>query len=226
MRPGELVTICELIDELWPANPPESALANARMYVANLRRTFDCQTPGIVAVERRGPGYLLIADPSEIDYLAFRRFVISARDAERHTDAVTAANRYKDALALWQGPALADVPLGAQLTARRAALAEEYIAAVEELALVYLSLDRTPAVVTLMREQTAAHPLRERGWELLMTAQYRTGDVCGALATYRAARTALVDGLGIEPGPALRALQRSILGSRRAGMRCPVARGP
>jgi DNA-binding SARP family transcriptional activator len=73
------------------------------------------------------------------------------------------------------------------------------------------SIVRWLSAVELMRGHTVAHPLRERGWELLMTAQHQAGDVSGALATYRAARTTLVDGLGIEPGPTLHALQRSIL---------------
>ena len=55
------------------------------------------------------------------------------------------------------------------------------------------------------------HPLRERLCGQLMLALYRSGRQADALQAYRDARRELLDGLGLEPGPALRDLEGAIL---------------
>ena len=57
-----------------------------------------------------------------------------------------------------------------------------------------------------------------------MLALYRAGRQADALDAYRSAYEALVDGLGIEPSPELRALEAAILRQEVAGAGAPPRR--
>ena len=122
-----------------------------------------------------------------------------------------AAATLRQALELWRGPALADV------SHERFAAPE--IARLEDLRLACLS-DRVDADLACGRHAEVAgelealvhqHPLRERLRGQQMLALYRSGRQADALDAYRGAYSALVDGLGIEPSPELRALEAAIL---------------
>ncbi|HEU4421964.1 MAG TPA: AfsR/SARP family transcriptional regulator, partial [Pilimelia sp.] len=208
---GRVTALDDLVDELWPERPPASAVANVRGYAAALRRLFESVEPGGERLVRRGSGYLLRATPEELDLLAYAANVAEARDALRDGDAAAAAAGFDAALALWEGPMLAGLPRGPVLAARCAAVEDDRLTAVEQLAEARLSLAAPGDAAALLREHLSAHPLRERAVLLLMRALYRLGDVAGAMAVYDRARTALVDQLGIEPGTELRDLHRAML---------------
>src|SRR5262249_9078924 len=122
-----------------------------------------------------------------------------------------AAAILREAVALWRGPALADF--------QHEGWARDEIARSEELRLVAtclrveadLALGRHAEVVPELEALVREHPLRERLRELLILALYREGRQADALAAYHDARTTLVEDLGLEPGPALRELERAIL---------------
>ncbi|HEU4425402.1 MAG TPA: BTAD domain-containing putative transcriptional regulator, partial [Pilimelia sp.] len=137
--------------------------------------------------------------------------VAEARDALRDGDAAAAAAGFDAALTLWDGPMLAGLPRGPVLAARCAAVEDDRLTAVEQLAEARLSRAAPGDAAALLREHLSAHPLRERAVLLLMRALYRLGDVAGAMAVYDRARTALVEQLGIEPGTELRDLHRAML---------------
>ena len=208
---GRVVGIEELIDELWPADPPPSAVPNARTYAANLRRLFDATEATRGLIRKQGDGYLLRADRSGVDVHAFLDDCQGARELRASGEPAKAAALLAGALARWRGPMLAGATLGPVLAARGAALEEERLVATEELADIYLELGQPAEAARLMRDHTQMHPLRERAYGLLMRAQAAAGDVPGALSTYTAARRALGDELGIEPGPALRRLHQDLL---------------
>jgi DNA-binding SARP family transcriptional activator len=213
---GRLVPVADLVDELW-SDPPRSAVANVRTYAANLRRAFAASGLDRIRLDSVGPGYVLRVDPAEVDLLVFAREAADARALARPdaaaADLARAADHCAAALALWRGEPLADVVPGAALSARATALRAERAALVEDHAEIGLRLGRAGALVPALREHTLAHPLRERGWRLLMTALWEAGDPAEALSAYGRARAALVDQLGIEPGERLRALHRRILGA-------------
>ncbi|WP_422772530.1 AfsR/SARP family transcriptional regulator [Plantactinospora sp. WMMC1484] len=211
VRPGRLVTLEELIDELWPDAAPASAVANTRSYAARLRRAFDQVDAARGRLIRRGPGYELQVEPENIDLLAFEMECRKAVEAVGAGDFVGAEDLLRRAGERWRGPLAPGLPVGPLLAARRSAVLDERLRLVEQLAELYIGTDRTPAAIPLLRDHLQANPLRERGHALLIRALYEDGNVSGALDAFAAARSVLVEQLGIEPGDELQQLYKSVL---------------
>lgn len=211
LRAGEPVARDRLIDSLWGERPPPSAVTALHGYVSNLRKALE---PGreagstgtvLVTVE---PGYALMVEPEQLDAERFRRLASEGRAAG---DAQAAAELLRDALALWRGPALADLASEPAVAAAAARLDEERAAALEDRIDADLRLGRHAELVGELEAIVADSPLRERPRAQLMLALYRCGRQADALAAYRDARRTLVDEVGIEPGAALRELERHVL---------------
>jgi DNA-binding SARP family transcriptional activator/tetratricopeptide (TPR) repeat protein len=233
VQAGQVVSLDELVDEVWPDAPPASAVANVRSYAASIRRSLEAVEGRRDRLVRRGSGYQLSVAPDELDLLAFSAQAGEGRRALRSGDLAAAVAAFRSGLACWRGPVFAGLPLGPALTARVAVLEEERLALTEELADALLALDEPAEVARVLRQHVHSHPLRERAYGLLMKALCRLGDVAAALRTYADARSALVEQLGIEPGAELRRLHQSILDGEAgaveretavAGQRSPVVR--
>jgi DNA-binding SARP family transcriptional activator/tetratricopeptide (TPR) repeat protein len=203
---GEVIPVEELIDVIWPEEPPRSARASIQVMVTRVRQTLAGLAGG--SVERCGDGYRLLIAPSSTDVQQFRLLAQAARDAPSAVDAVAGFDK---ALALWRGPALANLPGSPRIDAIRAALAEEKLSAAQDRISALLDVGRereaTGEIVALM----AAHPLAERLAGLLMVALYRCGRQADALQVFRDLRMRLSDELAIEPGRELQALHQQIL---------------
>ena len=222
---NHLVSLDELVDELWPELPPTSAVANVRGYVGVLRRLFESVESGRGRIVRRGGGYVFHADPDDLDILAFQADSAAGREAARQGDLKTAATLLAAARERRHGAVAAGISRGPLLEARRVAVEEEWLAVTEHLAELHLALNEPDWTIALLREHVRAHPLRERAQALLMRALHRSGDVAGALAAYADARAALVDELGVEPGSELRELHHMVL-SRDVEARLPPPAAP
>ena len=209
-RAGTVITVEDLIDELWEGEPPASAVANVRQYANTLRRLLADQG-GAPVLDRLGQGYRLTVDPATFDLSRFRDLTTSGRDALAAGDADSAVTFFDEGLGLWRGRPAADVTAGGWLTGWRTALQEERWSAVEDRAEALLALGRAEHVSTQLRDLLSAEPMRERGHALLVRARYQAGDVAGALASVEAARRVLADELGVEPGPELAELQQAVL---------------
>ena len=209
LEAGRAVPVERLVDELWGERPPPSAAATVRGYVMRLRRLLGGD-PGSSLVTQ-GRGYELVVEDGDVDARVFAGLVASARHALTDGQPETAAARLSQGLALWRGPALADVPARPAVTAEAERLGQLRLAAVEDLLGVQLELGAHAEVVHQAQRLVAEHPLRERLWAQLMLAQYRCGRRAQALDAYLRARRVLVEELGLEPGPELRELQRVIL---------------
>ncbi len=207
---ANLVTPVErLIDAVWDEDPPATARAQIRICVSDLRRSF--RDAGIGAsIETRPSGYLLEIRGRALDVAEFERLVAVAKRQARSDDHAAAAASLRAAEDLWRGPALSGVP-GAAARAAATALDEARLAATEERLRFELELGRHQQVISELRELTGRLPLREGLQRALMLALYRAGRTAEALEVYQRARTALVEELGVEPGPALRELHRSML---------------
>ncbi|KKJ94097.1 transcriptional regulator [Micromonospora sp. HK10] len=227
---GRLVTVDQLVDELWPDDPPRSAIPNARTYAANLRRLLSKVPGGLIALVREQGGYRIRTDEARIDLHRLRAQCRQARQA-------AAAGNVRQAVALltgvidkWSGPLLAGLPLGPSLRAQAESVDRERQAVVEQLAHLHLDTGRADLAVALLQGPAAQHPVRESAQALLMRALIEKDDLSGALAVYEAARDALADQLGVAPGAELERLRRSAVrsrsASRRAGVEGPVEGGP
>ena len=159
----------------------------------------------------RPPGYLIRATAEELDSLQFTDLVLAGRDALTGGDSATAARVLQEALALWRGPALADLGDEEVVEAERTRLEEARLGAVELRMDALLRSGRHSEIVADLETLTSRYPLRQRFWSQRLLALYRCGRQADALRAYRALRTILVEQLGIEPGPALRELEAGIL---------------
>ena len=211
----QVVSTDRLIDVLWSSDPPRTAATSLHNLIGALRRAF-----GYSYVVTRQPGYVLDVRPEQTDVGRLERLVEEMKHAapERRAAAV------REALALWRGDPLAEFAYEA--------FAEPEIARLEELRCSLLEtriegdLERGEheALIGELEALVAQYPLRERLRGQLMLALYRSGRQAEALTAYRDARQALVEELGIEPGPALHRLHSEIL--RQEAALGPPSEGP
>ena len=206
MRRGEPVSSDRLIDELWGERAPASALKIVQGYVSNLRRVL-----GDGLLITRGRGYSLQVDPCQVDVDRFVSLVTEGRRAMRDGDPRSAAARLRQALGLWRGPPLADFVYETFAQAEIPRLEESRLAALEERIEAELVLGEHAQLVGELEALVREHPLRERFIAQLMLALYRAGRQAEALDAYQRARVHLAEGLGLEPGSALKTLQLQIL---------------
>ncbi len=206
---GRPVAVERLVEHLWGGQEPGNPLNTLQTKVSQLRRTLERAGLGDVVV-RQAPGYLLRLEPGALDVHRFRALTGRARETP---DAAARAALLSDALALWRGPALADVRDEPFAVAAAARLDEERLVAEEERAEALLAVGGAELgpLVAELGDLVARHPLRERLRGLHMRALYRAGRQGEALAGFAELRSALVSELGLEPGPEITALQRAIL---------------
>ena len=205
LEAGRVVSVDQLVEALWPGDPPETAAHAVQVYVSQLRKAL-----GHV-IATRASGYGLELEPERIDLHRFSRLAQEGRAALEGGDSASAEGALRDALALWRGPALADFLYEPFAQAEIARLEELRTVVLEERIDADLALGRHAELVSELEALVRAQPLRERPRAQLMLALYRSGRQADALAAYRAARETLVDQLGIEPGPELRELEAAIL---------------
>jgi DNA-binding SARP family transcriptional activator/tetratricopeptide (TPR) repeat protein len=206
---GQVVPVDDLIGMLWEERPPPSARASLQILVVRLRKAL-VGLPGW-ALERYGEGYQLRAIPDKVDVHRFRSLVRSAWEARDARDENRAINTFDQALALWRGPALADVPGTMAVEAIRAGLAEEQLSAVQDRFGCLLAAGRDGQAAAEIPPVLARHPLAERLAGMLMIAWYRCGRQADALRLFRDLRGRLAGELAVEPGPDLQRLHQRIL---------------
>ncbi len=226
VRGGETVAIDRLVEELWGADVPKTAVASLQNAVSQLRKLLGAET-----LVTREPGYALDVDRATVDAARFEHLLAEARAARAMQDAQTVATVLREALALWRGPALAELAYEPFAQAEIRRLEELRQNALEERVDADLALGRHDELVPELEAVVREEPLRERPRGQLMLALYRAGRQADALEAYRAARATLVEELGIEPGPELRQLQAAILrqdaelllpGARATSPRAPM----
>jgi DNA-binding SARP family transcriptional activator len=201
LQPNTVVAADDLIEQLWHPLVPPAAKASLQNHVARLRRLI-----GDHAVETVPPGYRANVTSGTLDLLRVEALLAGAQSQETEQRAAT----LREALACWDGVALLEAasPFAQSELVR---LEELRIFALEERIETDLELARFSSLVPELEALVERHPLRERLWRQLMLALYGAGRQAEALATYRRAHRALVGELGIEPGQALKDLQRAIL---------------
>ena len=213
VRANELVPSDRLIDELWP-DPPQTAANTLQVYVGRLRKALEPgrtrRAPGDLLVTR-APGYLLRVGPDELDADRFERLAGEGRTAATAGDPTTAGARFRQALALWRGPALADFAYDPFAQAEIARLDELRLDATEDRIEAELAVGGAADLVGELETLVGENPLRERLRGQLMLALYRAGRQADALEVYNETRLTLDQELGLAPSPPLQRLQAAIL---------------
>ncbi|MET9347336.1 BTAD domain-containing putative transcriptional regulator [Streptomyces termitum] len=215
LRPGRVRSAAVLADEIWHDDePPADAPAALQALVGRLRRAL-----GRDRIRSDGGGYRLDAARDDVDAHRFERLTADGTAALAAGDPARAAALLDDALALWTGPALADLPdreaEAARLEARRLDARRARHAAALDLG---AAAETLPALTALC----AAHPLDEPLQALRIRALRDAGRDAEALAAYEDVRRTLADRLGTDPGPALRALHGELLAPAPAPAPAPL----
>jgi DNA-binding SARP family transcriptional activator len=178
--------------------------------VSGLRRAFRKAGCGRSVIETSPPGYRIASGAGTIDALAAERDIARARAATTAGRFEEAAERYRDALSLWDGPVLAGLQSGL-IVAGALHWERLQLAVTEEAAEVELALGRHHTVVSKLKPWVTEYPFNERLRVLLMMALVRADRHREALEVYSDGRRALREGLDLDPGHELRSLYESIL---------------
>ena len=212
LNEGAAVSSDHLIDALWGANPPASAIAILQVRISEIRSALRSASAGAEGgIITLHAGYRLEAGIDALDSRRFERLAIAGHQALAHGDNAAAGAKLREALALWRGPALAELTDELFAQGEIARLESLRLQALEDRLDADLALGRPGEAVADLEALVAEHPLRERFWGQLMLAHYRAGRQGDALGTYQAVRATLAERLGIEPGSELRRLHAAIL---------------
>ncbi|MFL6143411.1 MAG: tetratricopeptide repeat protein [Labedaea sp.] len=203
LRANTIVSQAEIVDGLWGDAPPESCQNLVHTYVSRLRRVIG---PDLLRSARLG-GYRLDVEPDQLDLLRFRELTERA-DQARHREPRLAAALFEQALDLWRGPLLDDLPAGIRTHPVATAISARRLGT----ALHYADL-AAPAgrAVTRLRALTGEEPLHEGLHARLMLALAGSGEQAAALRLFTEIRSRLADELGVGPGAEIRAAHLSIL---------------
>jgi len=220
LRAGAFISAEELIDVLWPEDPPKTADGTLRTYVYRLRRVL-----GERKLLRASGGYVLPMSGDDFDASLFRQLADQAGQARAEGDRGTAASHLNEALALWKGVPLAGIT-GRFAETRRVLLEEMRLTAAEDWAGDNLALGRHAEVIPVLASMAGDYPYCERLRALHMLALYRAGRQAEALAVFNEVRHQLATELGIDPGPQLQDLHLRVLSADPALMDVPAAESP
>ncbi|KUJ54426.1 transcriptional regulator [Streptomyces albus subsp. albus] len=219
---GQVVPVDRMVEDLWRGEPPSRALASLQAYVSNLRRLLEPgrppRTPARLLVSA-SPGYALRVPPGAVDAWRFEELLDEARTLADPRDARA---RLDEGLALWRGPAFAEVADEPWAAAETARLNELRLVARELRIAAGLRLGDSSAAVPEAEGLTRDAPLREEGWRMHALALWSSGRQADALAALRRARAIFADELGLDPGPDLVDLEEAILTQRTDLLRAAV----
>ncbi|AGL20664.1 AfsR/SARP family transcriptional regulator [Actinoplanes sp. N902-109] len=219
LRTGQVVELSQLVDELWEEAPPPGAELTTRKYAYELRRAL-LRSGVDAALETRAPGYLLRADPSDIDAVQFERLHWRVREHLLGGEPKQAAQLCQQALAMWRGHPMADVTAGPLLRGHAARLAEVRTFLLQDRITAALELGCHREALSELRRLVEVYPLDEWFHAQLIYALDLCGRRADALEAYQRVRRLLDDDLGVEPSVELQRLQHDVLtGARRRPFR-------
>lgn len=217
LRANRVVAADTLVELLWDDHPPATARNTLHTLVRRLRRALaaadaaETSDPADEMLVTRSSGYRLrIVDPDDSDLAKFERLTAEGRRMLSRAPEC-AASLLRQGLSLWRGSPLADIESEWLQRVEIPRLVEQRLTAIEDRVMADLMCGRHAELIAELRALTAAHPLRPRLLGQLMLALHRSGRQAEALTTYRSARDAMTEELGLEPTVELQQLQQAIL---------------
>ncbi len=226
--PGEEVSTTSIIAGMWGSSPPDAAEKTVASHIARLRKALTVVAPDVDptgVVVTMPSGYILALPPSNVDITLFERLVADGQRALAVGQPALAFARLDEAVGLWRGDAFADLADRTFARAESARLEDLWLAAIEfrvEAQLAVMAPSASEELVAEAQALVAEHWHREKLWSLLMTALFRLDRRADAIAAFREARGRLEEGLGIEPGADLRAVERAVNANDDALLGTPV----
>lgn len=222
LHPDQVVSVNALVEELWGESPPRSVQTTLQTYILQLRNLISSAIgePGgdlplgakSVLVTESG-GYLLDTQGGLVDVAEFDRLSGAGHRALESGDCAAASTLFRQALALWRGPALIDVQCGPLLEVEATRLEESRLSILSRRIEADLRLGRHHELIGELSGLTARYPLHEGLHEQLMLALYRAGRRGSSLDVYQRLRAVLGRELGLGPSQSLRNMQRAVLDS-------------
>jgi predicted ATPase/DNA-binding SARP family transcriptional activator len=203
LRPGRPVAVGALVADVWADDPPQEPVGALQALVGRLRRAL-----GPAAVGSGERGYWLCASADDVDLGRFERLAAQGARALAAGDPATAARTLREALALWRGPALADLPDATGARARYEAL---HLEVLRRRLTADVELGHAADVLPELAGLCAEHPLHEPLRALQIRALHATGRTADALTAYARTHHDLATRLGTDPGPELRTLHTELL---------------
>ncbi|MFG2359082.1 BTAD domain-containing putative transcriptional regulator [Streptomyces sp. NPDC048521] len=217
LNPGRVVPVPTLMEEIWATELPQSSLTTLQTYILQLRRLLGTamgpDVPGSAkdVLATRYGGYLLQIPAQAVDVNRYERLVTEGRQAFEDGEDAAAASLLREALDLWEGPALVDVRLGPVLEVEVMRLEQSRLVARERRIDAELRLGRHVELIPELTDLIARHPQHEGLHSQAMVALYRSGRQAAALDVYRRLRQRLIDELGVEPSPQLQRMHQAML---------------
>lgn len=209
---NQVVPVDACIDELWQSHPPKSAISTLQTYVLQIRRLLRSSTADdreVLVTHNRS--YQLHVPDEEFDRARFEALVGQAHEATSGGDDQRAALLFDDALGLWRGPALVDVPDGPVTSRYRLELEETRFGVREQRIEACLRLGRHTELLDELHTLTQSHPLHENTHAQLMLALYRSGRPELAIEQFHGLRERLLDQVGLDPMPRTQRLYEAIV---------------
>lgn len=217
LYPGRVVPVSTLMEEIWGTDLPQSSLTTLQTYILQLRRMLRTamgpEAPGAAKniLATRYGGYLLDIPAESVDVYRFERLQAEGQRAFENGDDERTASLLREALGLWQGPALVDVRRGPVLEIEVMRLEQCRLVALERRIDADLRLGRHVQILAELNDLIARHPQHEGLHSQAMVALYRSGRQASALDVYRRLRQRLIDELGVEPSSQLQRLHQAML---------------
>ncbi|KDN18861.1 SARP family transcriptional regulator [Amycolatopsis rifamycinica] len=214
MRPGKMVHVDSITQELWASDPPRTVRTTLHTYIYHLRRCIEQNSLAESAeamLATRAPGYIFRIDPAQVDVFHFARLQQEGQELLRQHEHAAAALRFRSALDLWSGPPLANVHCGPMLVPYTVELLEQRRNTLHMLIEAEIASGRHRELIGELRSLTAANPLDEALHGQLMRALGRSGRRSDAMAVYRSMRKRLSEELGVEPCDELQLLHRDLI---------------
>ncbi|WP_245746518.1 AfsR/SARP family transcriptional regulator [Nocardia altamirensis] len=206
---GAPVSNDALAEHLWGHSPHGESGPNVRVVVHRLRAALGPHAGRIFELDRCG--YRLVLTPEQTDHGRFAGLVGTGVQALLAGRAAEATHTLQAGLDLWRGRPWAELGDAPDVLGARTKLVELRELAIEELQAARLACGDTAGAVAALSEAVIRAPYRERRWELLVVGLFRSGRQADALAALRKVRALLIEEIGVEPGPALRALEQRLL---------------
>lgn len=207
---GRVVPVDTLVEAVWNGHPPATGRTQVAICVAGLRKTLRAVGGREEVLQTCSPGYSLAVPGDRVDAEAFSSAVERARSLAQQHRTERAVETLREALALWRGPALANIR-SALVQSVAARLEEERLSAYEQYIALRLELGQHRALIGELTDLVHQHPTWEQARAYLMLAFYRCGRRAEALEVFREARESTIIHLGLEPGPVLTQMHLSVL---------------